>query len=505
MGVGENPGTTINFPGPPAREDRVTQHGLEYGELSPQQTQNFNERSDLQNMQAATIERERQQQNQFDTIDRQHRESAMQAQQAIDDEKARKDVKLSADLAESQNRLAQAYKEGREQPSPALFADAKTGELAKKSFGLLLAGIGDALSAYGAAKTGRGTPTHSFAEIVDYDLQRQREKIAKLKDNQVIAMTGVKDAERAREIAMAALDAKGAGFMKRLESFAEARKASAKEGDQNWIQANKALAAATEERLKYQQQSLAPLTIKHQGPTTETTLRDVKPPTGKDEKDVVMGDPLNPKEAGKALGEVTTGRGGAQAFSQTDTGIHTAIDALKALQKDIAANGERPTSLDALKRRDALRANATLQVGAVSTAGQSDLALSTEAATIGAKHNPAVQWLSGENPGAVAAKIHELETRVVRNRAQGLLPLTAAGQAAMAARQAPPANMIPPIVPAAPSGNKNDVPPAGASTVPPSPRDQYVDLLKRNPGIRATAKGKRAMQIYNITEADLGR
>jgi hypothetical protein len=506
-GVDASPGggTTINFPGPPAFEQHVTTHGLEYGTLSPEQQQNFNERGDLERQQADTIERQRQQQNQFDTIDRQHKEQAAQAMQAIEDEKARQDVKLQENIAAHQNRLEQAYKEGREQPSAALFADAKTGERAKKSFGLMMAGLGDALAAYGAARTGRGAPTNSFGEIVDYDLQRQRDKIAKLKDNVLMAQTGVKDATQAREIAMAALDAKGAGFMKRLESFAEARMAAAKEGDQNWINAQKALTAAKEERLKYQQQSLAPLTVKHQGPTVENTMRDTKAPTGKDEKDIVMGDPLNPAEAGKPLGEVTTGRGGAQAFSQTDTGIHTAIDALKALQADIAKNGERPTSLADLKRRDALRANATLQVGAVSTAGQSDLALSTEAATIGAKHNPVLQWAAGENPGAIAAKIHELETRVVRNRAQGLLPLTEAGKASLAARQAPAPGAIPLIVPAAPGTSKNDVPPAGASAAPPSPRDQYVDLLKRNPGLRRTDKGKRAMQVYNITEADLGR
>lgn len=502
-GIDASPGgTTINFPGPPAFEQHVTTHGLEYGTLSPEQQQNFDQRGALEQQQADTIERERKQQAQADAIDAQHKRYAGEAMQAIEDEKSRRSGELQKSIGTWQNRLEGAYQKAQSAPAPSLFADSTTSEKAMRGFGLMMAGIGDALTAYGAARTGRGVPTHSFADIVDYDLGRQREKIAKLKDDVITARTGVKDAQDARQVAMAELDAKGAGFMKRLEAMAAARLASLKEGDQGFIPAQKAMAAAKEERLKYQQQSLAPLTIKHQGPTVENTMRDTKPPGGKPLNDIVMGDPLNPAEAGKPLGEVSSGRGGAQAFSQTDTGIHTAIDALKALHADIEKNGERPTSLAAIKHRDALRANSTLQVGAVSTAGQSDLALSTEAATIGARHNPVVQWVAGENPEAIKAKIHELENRVVRNRGQGLLPMSDVANARLGAKAPPPA----PLIPAGPPTPAGTVPPAPPpATAPASPRQQYVEILKRQPAIRNTPKGRRAMEIYNITEADLGR
>src|SRR6266436_2640372 len=119
-------GTTINFPGPPAFEQRSTTHGLEYGTLAHEQQQNFNERGGLEQQQADTFERERKQQAQADAIDRQHKEQLEQAQQAIDDEKARKDVAAQKNIGEWQNRLEGAYQKAQSAPAPALFADATT-------------------------------------------------------------------------------------------------------------------------------------------------------------------------------------------------------------------------------------------------------------------------------------------------------------------------------------------------------------------------------------------
>lgn len=496
-GVDASPGgTTINFPGPPAREDRVTTHGLEYGTLAPAQQQNIADSNDLLRQQLETAERERQQQTKYDAIDRQHKDEAAAAQQAIDDEKARRDAIAQKDIGQWQDRLEGAYKKAQSAPAPSLFADATTGQKALRGFGLLLAGLGDVVNA-GAANRYGTARSDAFGQIVEADLQRQREKIAKLKDDEVRARTGFKDAVDGRNMMMAELDAKGAGFAKRLEAMAAARMAASKEGEAGFINAQKAGQAAQEMRLKFQQQSLAPLTIKHQGPTTEITTRDAKPPDAKDAKDIVMGDPLNPAEAGKVLGQVTSGRGGAQAFSQNDTGLTTAIDALKALHADIQKNGERPTSAEALKRRDSLNKNASLQVAANSSAGLNVPAFEAETGSIGVSHNPVVQWIIGANPKAIEAKIHELENKQVRNRGQGLLPMSPTAAAAMDARQGgAPA----PLVPAGPPAPAGSVPPAPPSTAPPSIRERAIAKLKANPNLPGA---KAVRQTYNITDEDL--
>lgn len=511
-------GTTINFPGPPAFEQRTTQPGrevttegpkVELPQLAPAQQVNLDQSDQLAAAQADTAERTRKQQAKSDQIQAEHDAHAMDLQNQIADEKAKRDTALQSDIGLWKDRLEQANNAAKTQPAPSLFADSTTAQEAIRSVGMIFAGLGDALNAR------YGVRSDTLGGIIEADLQRQREKIAKLKDNVLMARTGAKDATDARALALAEVDAKGAGFMSRLEAMTKARMSALKAGDQGQIAAQNALAEIQSKKLEFQQRALAPLTEKHtlastniktQGATVEETKRDTSP-TAKPVNDVVMGDPLNPQEAGKPLGEVSSGRGGAQAFSQTDTGLTTAADALKALQADIKENGERPVLPADIKRRNALRNNATLQVGAVSTAGQSEMALSTEAGTIGAIHNPIAQWVAGDNPEAIARKIHELETRKVRGRGQGLLPMSPEASASLQARQANapavPKSAIPPIVPPSAAAPANAIPPVTPTTQ--SPRAQYVDLLKRNPGLRRTAQGRKAMGTYNITEADLGR
>lgn len=534
-------GTTINFPGPPAFEQRRTTPGMErtvatpgeattvegpkveMGVLAPAQQANLDQSDQLAAAQADTAERQRKQQAAADDIQAEHDMQAQQLQGQIAEEKKFRDEQVSQSISTWQNRLEGAYNAAKTQPAPSLFADGSTGHNLIRAAGLALAGLGDTISAGAAARYG-GQRTNSVGEIIESDLQRQREKIAKLKDDVVMARTGVKDAEDARKLMLSEVDAKGAGFLSRLEAMTKARMSALKAGDQGQIAAQNLLADIQTKKLEFQQRSLAPLTEKHtlastttkteapsvtekrQGTTVENTTRETSP-TAKPVNDVVMGDPLNPQEAGKPLGEVSSGRGGAQAFSQQDTGLTTAADALKALQADIKENGERPVLPADIKRRNALRNNATLQVGAVSTAGQSEMALSTEAGTIGAIHNPIAQWVAGDNPEAIARKIHELETRKVRGRGQGLLPMSPEASASLQARQANapavPKNAIPPIVPPSAAAPANSIPPVTPTTQ--SPRAQYVDLLKRNPGLRRTTQGRKAMGTYNITEADLGR
>lgn len=476
-----------------AFERHVTTPGDEYGQLSTEQTANFNDRSALEKQQAETTERERKQQAEVDRIDSEHKRNAGDALNAIEDEKARRDVELHKNIGEWQNRLEGAYQKAQAAPSPALFADAKTGELAKRGFGLLMAGIGDALTAYGAAKTGRGVATHAFADVVDYDLNRQREKIAKLKDNEVIARTGVKDAQEARKVAMAELDAKGAGFMKRLEAIASTRLAALKESDQGFIPAQKALAAAKEERLKYQQASLAPLTIKHTDPGVTTINRetDAKPPVP-----------------------------GVEDVNKT-ADLDSAIDNVRSMIADLKS---RPKTWEEVRNNQeewmraqaskgvplAEQARAGLQaVGAADVSPEQGLkASSPEARAFHQKQERFTNELGksffgvlteGErgSAGSMQGNLALPPKEKIASLENFLKTVEAKRQAYTVNRGVKPAGAL---VPEAPVAGKNDVPPTPPPVTPETPRTAAVRLLKANPN-RPGAAAIRKM--YNITDGDL--
>ena len=118
-------GTTINFPGPPAFEQRITTPGrevttegpkVEYGVLSPEQKANLDQSDELARQQADTVERQRKQQAQADKIEAEHQQHALEAQDAIAAEKAARDQALQKDVSTWQNRLEQAYTAAKTQP-----------------------------------------------------------------------------------------------------------------------------------------------------------------------------------------------------------------------------------------------------------------------------------------------------------------------------------------------------------------------------------------------------
>ena len=165
-------------------------------------------------------------------------------------------------------------------PSPSFFADGDTWGNVKKGIGLALSGLGDAMMQRASILSGHGPmQLNSPAQLVERDLQQQRDHIMRLKDDVVTARTGIGDAEAARRDLLSDVDLKGAAALKRIEALTRARLAAAGL-DQAAIDQHQAIIALKQGQAKYQQDYLAPTfeAVKkgfehHTGTTTQTTDR----------------------------------------------------------------------------------------------------------------------------------------------------------------------------------------------------------------------------------------
>ena len=170
-------------------------------------------------------------------------------------------------------------------------------------------------------------------------------------------------------------------------------------------------------------------------------------------KTAVFAPDKNPDGSQRLLGYVTSGRGGAQKFSEADAAFTNAISAARAFDADIAQNGERVVTPEAVKRREYLKKNANIAIGAVSSLGNTDSAHDQEFASIGS--SGAGFSLYGANREAVQAKIAELAARQERARTQGLIERPGAWAIQHGAQNAAaPSDAPPPLGTKATSGGK---------------------------------------------------
>lgn len=132
-------------------------------------------------------------------------------------------------------------------------------------------------------------------------------------------------------------------------------------------------------------------------------------------------------EKGQPIGYVPTGKGGAQGFATRDADYSRGEQMLQGLLTDIEQNGTRVMSPEAVQRRAALHKNAIIGVATVSPLGKTDEAQKLEAASIGPSGAPDMHdktgMLMGANPEAIRRKLEELRTQRERYRAQTLIPL----------------------------------------------------------------------------------
>jgi hypothetical protein len=139
----------------------------------------------------------------------------MRAEKVAESNRQNENIKAQADV------LRKANQELKATPAPALFHEGDGWKNVAKALALAVAGFGDALSAKGAALGGRSPSQNSVGNIVNMLVDQEKEKIAKLKDNQLIAKTGLKDAIDARSTALAEVDARGAEAMRRAQMLGD--------------------------------------------------------------------------------------------------------------------------------------------------------------------------------------------------------------------------------------------------------------------------------------------
>ena len=270
------------FPPPPQHETHTTsESGSSTPVASPEYNTAIGQVASTANEQADTVEAK----GQADVdVAKAMQEEAKQQLAALDAtraEKAAESARQSANIKAQADVLREANQQLKAQPAPALFHDGEGWKGVAKAVALAIGAFGDALAAKGAALGGRSSSQNSVAQTVNMLLDQDRAKIEKLKDNQLIAKTGLKDAVDARATAMAEVDARGAEAMRRAQMLGEYMVKSA--GPQAAVyQARLDALGLQQHANEFRAQSLAALhktiTGKH---ATENIDRDpaaVKPP-----------------------------------------------------------------------------------------------------------------------------------------------------------------------------------------------------------------------------------
>lgn len=170
-------------------------------------------------------------------------------------------------------------------PLPSLFHSGDTGRNVLKAVGLILGNIGDARMTTSSMLAGHAPPAHSAVDqIIESSLAEDRAAIEKLKDNAVMAASGLKDAKEGRQLLLANLDTKKAAIYDRLAKLGAARIGAVNAGgapgqpgtDAASIAKDSNVAEWTAKALAAKSEAVGKLTtetIKKFGGTTETTVR----------------------------------------------------------------------------------------------------------------------------------------------------------------------------------------------------------------------------------------
>lgn len=221
----------VNFPGLPEYEQHSTTVNPTVGKdtttkpVTPEETAAEGKISDLTQqdiaLQAQQAEQRRKENEaQGQAAERQQFIDESIAQQRTGPEAlAAKDYldKMRVHVRDEQDKLSKM-------PPASLFADRTAWGKLRGYIGIGLAGLGDGMLAAAAVRTGHApTSGNSAGEIIDRDLQRQREAIDRQKDSVVMARTGLKDADEARRALLADIELRGAQMAKHSEDILKAR------------------------------------------------------------------------------------------------------------------------------------------------------------------------------------------------------------------------------------------------------------------------------------------
>lgn len=205
-------------------------------------------------------------------------------------------------------RLQQARDKLNGMDAPALFANRDNAGKYRLGIGVALAGLGDAMRQSAMIRIGKDPGSHSTVrDIIETDLQRQREAIEKAKDSVVMAKAGVADVDEARKQLLAEIDLKGAILAEKAASQMKATMA-ARGVPQAQIDANKSVADMTALQAKYQYDSAGHLTTtmeKHFENSTKKGFEEInRAPTDKEDKKVSPHESQNAEFAGQMAHEL---------------------------------------------------------------------------------------------------------------------------------------------------------------------------------------------------------
>ncbi len=490
------PGVAVNFPGSPEWEKRVTAPSVTdtTKALSPDQVAVEGQSLAQAEREKAAVADKTALETDKATIEAQGA-AAKEAQTASTiDEKTRVDDAETAKIAKRADELRAANEAIRATPAPALFADRKGWDKAKLGIGLALAGLGDAINAKSSAVLGRAAGPSAVTDIINMDLERQRENIKKLTDSQIMAKEGVKDALAARELALTKVDLKGAALFNLASQHVETL-LKAKGMDAPAIAGNEAKLALDRAEVESKKRAVAGLASEHTraGAKVEVTTRAPTESKNPNQTPTHITDqltdtdlPVDPTATDPRQHNAATAK-----LAPVNTAIDTAAKLLRDAVKGGAATNETvagitggaPTqatrNADIVRLRSAYAAAKGESVGAENSkhledaipeppsdmrpGGQFDAWKAKIAAVTGEMVQLRGEFLA--NAGVPRTAIAEANKRIKQKFKTGEeAPAKAAGLgAAPAAPPAPPAAPTPPIPSTAPM-----VPPQPAP-IPPRP------------------------------------
>ncbi len=188
--------------------------------------------------------------------------------------RAQAEADTQKDIDSWKRNVGGAYDAAQRAPTPTLFAGGQsTVDNVLRAFNLMLLGVSDAGQNAIAVQQGRAPASRQLHDFIETDLAQQKANIDRLGDKVVLARTGLKDANEARDQMMAQVDARAAATYKRLEALGRAR-LSALKMDKAAIDGNAAILDVKEAGLNWRAKATDGLTRKIQGKTVEETNRE---------------------------------------------------------------------------------------------------------------------------------------------------------------------------------------------------------------------------------------
>ncbi len=508
------PGVAVNFPGSPEWEKRVTAPSVTdtTKTLSPVQVAVEGQSLAQAEREKAAVADKTALETDKATIEAQGA-AAKEAQTASTiDEKTRVDDAETAKIAKRADELRAANEAIRATPAPALFADRKGWDKAKLGIGLALAGLGDAINAKSSAVLGRAAGPSAVTDIINMDLERQRENIKKLTDSQIMAKEGVKDALAARELALTKVDLKGAALFNLASQHVETL-LKAKGMDAPAIAGNEAKLALDRAEVESKKRAVAGLASEHTraGAKVEVTTRA---PTESDKgaPSARMAPVRGPE--GKVEGYAPTGE--AEKLNEGSAAALRIDKLLYERQQLIREHGERvmnPHSPEGMRMKQlAVESGEALrQFDQINNSdeGQKLAAKIAGGAGVGVDLNPAasVDYLAELRRG-VARTIHDrikVGSGPIEQMRPGAAPVTPAAPApvspspapAPAAAPSPVAAPTPPIPSTAPMVPPKPAPkPVASAPITSSERVAAIKWAK-NEG-RGTPKAEEILKAFGL-------